>query len=94
MKTEVTVLVSKEAYELSKGIVKFIGTIKKEVEDNEGWSMIDDLPGILTALPDLISALDGAMSIPEEINEDRGAFARAMVLGLSDIADLFVKKGE
>lgn len=93
MKMKVEVEVSKESYELASGLAKFMAAVKKEIEDNGGWSATDDVPGIIAAsVTELLPAMDGVMSIAAEIEEDKTAFAKGVALGLSEIVEIFVSK--
>jgi len=90
MKMKVEVEISKESYELSHGIAKFIAAVKKEIADNGGWSMTDDIPGIIAAaVADLIPAMDGVMSISDEMAEDKVAFTKGLLLGMSELVSVF-----
>ncbi len=91
-KISVQIEVTKEVYELASGLAKFVAVVKKEVSDNGGWSMGDDLPAIVQeTISGLLPALQGMDKIKDEIAGDKVAFTRGLVVGLADIAEIFVK---
>jgi len=93
MKVEVEV--SDSAYAVASGVAKFVAAIVAEVKDNGGWDAGDDLPGIMTSsITDLLPAITAATDLGEELEENKVAFYKSMMIGLSDIADVFVKKEE
>lgn len=95
MKLEVTAEVAKESYELASGLAKFAAVVKKEVDDNGGWEMGDDLPGVIqAAVSELLPALDGVTKLSSEIKEDKVAFAKGVLLGLSELVEVFVPSEE
>lgn len=93
MKVEVEV--SKEGYELITGIASAIKKIKMEVDDNGGWDMADDLSGIIAAaVTDLLPALEGSMKIKEEFENDRTALMKGIILGSTELVEVFIPKKE
>jgi len=91
MKTIVEVEVSKEGYELVSGLSKFIAAAKKEVEDNDGFSLIDDIAGITAAFGEFVlPALTGVTEIGKEIEEDKTAFAKGVALGITELVEVFI----
>ena len=93
MKVEVEV--AKEPYELAQGLAKFVAAVKAEIEDNGGWSSVDDLPGVISAaVTELLPAVQGMAEVPEEMRGDPVSFGKGLALGLADLAQVFVSKGE
>lgn len=93
MLQKVEIEVSKEMYELGKGLTDFVAAVKKELDDNGGWDAADDLPGVISAaVMSLLPAMEGVSNISLELEEDKAAFARAVLVSLSGIADVFTKK--
>jgi hypothetical protein len=75
-KVNVQVEVSKELFEVGKGLADFAKHLKAAVAD--GWQIGSDLPAVLTAvMADLVPALQGVDKIPAEFAEDKMAFANA-----------------
>jgi hypothetical protein len=91
-KVSVQMEVAKEIYELTQGISSFIALAKKEIDDNGGWSLGDDLPGLITAAAPLLQAIKGIDKIKDELAEDKVAFVKGLVAGIADLAEIFTKK--
>ena len=89
-KISLQVEVSKETYELGKGIAEFVEAMKVALAN--GWQPMDDLPVALKAtVTKLVPAIKGVDGIPQEITNDKTAFVRALALSMADIAEPFVK---
>lgn len=85
--------VSKEAYELGKGVVDLVAAVKVALAD--GWDMSQDLPVILSAaLSSLLPAVQGVDKLGDEFKEDPAAFSKAFALAGADLAGVFLKKKE
>lgn len=83
------VRVNKAADEFSQGLVKFVGDLKKALDD--GWQPGQDIPAILSAtLADLMPALKDLKDLGPGLNEDLSAFIRSFECGAHDMAFLFV----
>ncbi len=66
----------KEAAELAQGLAAFAATAVKAIKD--GWAPGTDIPLIITAaIGDLGPAMAGIANLPEELKEDKAAFAAA-----------------
>lgn len=90
MVQDVTVKVSKEAYELGEGLKKFVLSIKGALAD--GWQPGQDIPVVLTAaLSDLVPAVQGVEKVKEEVKEDLEAFVSALVLPAKEMAFALAK---
>jgi len=83
MKVSVEIEVSKEAYELGSGAARFIKAVKDALAD--GWETGQDLPLVVSALFAEMAAIEGVDQLDDEYKEDPAAFAKAVMLGLSDI---------
>jgi len=89
----IEVEVSQKAYALVKGFSSFIKKVKEEVQDNEGFSAVDDLPGILgAAVTDLVPAFDGITTIGEDFKSNKKAFIRGVLIGLDELVQIFVEE--
>lgn len=89
MKIKVEVEVSKEAYELGQGLAVFIKAAKQAL--NDGFQPGQDLPALMmSAMNDLLPAVQGLDQIEAEIKEDGQAFRQAVALGLSGISEIFL----
>lgn len=84
---EIKLKVAKEAFELSDAIADFVIVAMKEVKDNAGWSVIDDLPAIGVALVAMLPALNGATLIGAEMKENPVQFAAAWSVAGMKIAE-------
>lgn len=83
--------VSKEAYELGKGLSALMINIKKSLAD--GFQPGSDLPAIVTgSLSSLFSAVQGAEKIGSEASEDAEKFSDAIYCGLKPGIFALVKK--
>lgn len=92
-KLDVTVQVSKEAYELGQGVVGIVAAVKKALDD--GWDLSEDLPSIVTAaVAEVGPMVEGLDQLDDEFGADPGAFAKALGLGVADVADLFLAKDQ
>lgn len=84
---EVTAEVSKEGYELGQGLVKFSDAIVKALKD--GWQPGQDLPIVmLSALHDLVPALEGAQLIAKELGEDTAGLVRGLGITCGDLVEV------
>jgi len=80
--------VSKEAYELAQGLVKFVGAVKAALKD--GWQLGSDMPVVVAAaFSELVPAINGATEIPAEYKEDPAAFVNAFVASSGDLVKVF-----
>jgi hypothetical protein len=87
-KIDVSVSVSKEAYELGQGVAGFVGALKVALEN--GWQTGEDLPAVVTAaISNLVPALEGVSKVGDELKEDKAAFAKALGLSTADIIGKF-----
>lgn len=85
----VSVEASKEAYELGQGLVKFVAAVKKSLEN--GWQPGADVSAIMvSAIGDLVPAMDGVTLLDEELKENPAAFVAAFGLAFKDLAKVFV----
>ena len=83
--------VSKEAYELAQGLVKFSAAVKTAMAD--GWQMGQDLPVVIAAaMGDLMPAMQGVDKLGEELGENKIAFAKAFAMSGFDFAEMLAKK--
>ena len=89
-KIKVEVEVSKEAYELGQGVVNLLEVIKKALVD--GWDLGVDLPAILVAAVQQLSAVEGIDKLGEEYDEDLAAFSKAFGLSLADAVKAWKQK--
>lgn len=77
-KMKVEVEVSKETYELGKGVAAFVEAVKASQKD--GWQTGADVPAVITAaIADLVPAMDGMSKVKDEV-ADKVAFANACAL--------------
>jgi hypothetical protein len=84
MKIKIDVEVSKESYELSKGIADLIASIKLAVAD--GWQPGKDIPLIISeVIGRLVPALQGVEKIKDEIKEDKEAAILALLLPVVEV---------
>lgn len=82
---QVPVSVEAKTYELSQALVKFTGAIKQALAD--GWQPGSDIPLILSAaFVDLVPVIKDIGAFPDEIKEDKVAFAMSWVLSAKDFA--------
>lgn len=89
-KVKVELEVAKEAHELVQGVIELIKAVKEAMKD--GFQVGQDLPVIVAAaVQKLPPAIEGVDKLGEELKEP-GAFAKAMVIGASDLVEVFVKK--
>lgn len=83
------VQVSKETYELARGLANIVAASKLAL--NDGWQPGQDIPAILaSSVAELGTMVQGMDQIDDEIKEDAKAFADALYLGLRDIPFLFI----
>jgi hypothetical protein len=82
-KIQVTVEVTKEMYELGKGVAVIVDAVMAAVKD--GFQPGQDLPVIAVKAFGEMAAIEGIDKIGAEMKEDPAAFATAMGLTLSDI---------
>lgn len=88
---EVSVKVTKEAYELSVGLKKFVLDVKQALSD--GWQPGQDLPVVMqAAVMDLVPAVQGLESLGAEQKEDLEAFVTALSLPMKELAFSLLKK--
>ena len=91
----VEVEVSEKSYRLVKGFSGFIKKVKTEVQDNEGFSALDDLPGIFSAaVSDLVPAMEGITTIGEDFRANKKAFIRGVLVGLDELVAIFVEEDQ
>jgi hypothetical protein len=77
-KMKVEVEVSKETYELGKGVADFVAAVKQSQKD--GWQVGSDVPALITAaMANLLPAMDGMSKVKDEM-ADKAAFANACAL--------------
>lgn len=85
----VPVTVSKEAYELGQGVVKFVAALKGALSN--GFQPGQDIPIVVAAaITELIPAMDGVQLMADELKTDQVAFASAFVLSAKDLVKVFV----
>lgn len=90
---EVKVEVADHAYKFSSGLAKAIKKIVVEIEDNGGFNVGDDLAGIVSvALTDLVPALTHIAELKQEAKNDKIEFYKGILLGVSDLVEVFVEK--
>lgn len=91
-KLEVKLEVSKEIYELGKGLGDFVTAIKGALDD--GWQAEQDLPVLLTeAITKLAPAVQGIELIDDEWAEDKEAAIQAILVSLMPaLFDVMAKK--
>lgn len=88
---EVSVKVTKEAYELADGLKKFVLDIKGALAD--GWQPGADLPVVLSAaLADLVPAVQGVEKLGDEAKADVQGFINGLVLPAEALAVALLKK--
>jgi hypothetical protein len=93
-KKNVTIEVSKEAYELSEGLANFAEAVVNEIRDNGGWDMGDDLPAVISAaVTDLIPAIQGFQDISKEFQDDKKALLMGVMVNLGKMAGIFLDTG-
>ncbi len=83
MLVDVTVQVSKETYELSKGVAELTKAVKLALKD--GFQVGQDIPPIITAAIQQLAAIEGVELIDDEMKENPEAFAKAVALGLGEV---------
>jgi hypothetical protein len=89
MKLKINVEVSKESYELSKGVGDLVLAIKACVQD--GWQPGRDIPIIVSEIIGrLVPALQGVDKIKEEFAEDKGAAVLALTLPLVEVVNSLI----
>jgi len=87
-KVVVSVEVSKEAYELGQGVVKFALAVKESLAN--GWQLGEDMPIVIAAaFSELVPAISGVSQIGDEFKEDPAAFAQAFALAGGELAKMF-----
>lgn len=85
----VTTEVSKETYELAKGLIGFVGAMKDKLTDGVG---VDDLPAALSAfITHIPPALDGADSVMDELKANPAAFIAAWLTAGLDLYEILTK---
>lgn len=85
----VSVAVSKEAYELGQGLVKFASALKGALAN--GFQPGQDIPVVVAAaITELIPAMDGVQLLSDEVKQDPVAFASAFALSAKDLVKVFV----
>ena len=88
---EVSVKVTKEAYELADGLRKFVLDIKGALAD--GWQPGQDLPVVSSAaMADLVPAVQGVDKLGEESKADLLGFINGLVLPAEALAVALLKK--
>lgn len=93
MKVEVKLQVSKEAYELGKGLKDLVLNVKKALSD--GWQPGQDLPVVIQAVVmDLVPAVQGIEKLDSESKEDLEAFVMAFLVPAKELAFNLLKKDE
>lgn len=90
-KQQVTVEVSKEAYELAQAL--FAVALKTKEALKDGWNPLTDVPAvILEAIRVLPGALGGLDQLDDEFKEDPSAFLNAFSLTADQFVGEFLKK--
>lgn len=90
-KLKIEVEVAKEVYELGVGISQVVKAVKEALDN--GWQMGEDLPLVLSAvISHLVPAVQGIDKISDELKEDPSAFAKGVVIPVSDAVASFLKK--
>ena len=90
-KVAVNLQLSKESYELSKGVADLINAIKTAVED--GWQPGKDIPVIMTeVIARLVPALAGVEKIVEEFKLEPVDSSLAISIPLVQVISSFLKK--
>ena len=85
-KKEITIEVSKEAYELAEGMANFVGVVRHQLSD--GWNSEEDFPAIISAaMSNLVQAIEGLTELDDEWREDRAATVRAFALAGSKFGE-------
>jgi len=90
LKTEVVLVVPKETHEFAEGIAVFVAALAKEIKDNGGFAVGDDLPGIAAAAIALVPAIHGAMSLGADFHEDPVGFSTCWALAGAKIASTII----
>lgn len=86
------VLVCESSQKLRKGLVAFIDVAISQVNDNGGWSTLDDLPQIgISAVADLLPALGDIQKLKADFKANPEAVLHDLGLLVADIAHLLVK---
>lgn len=89
-KIQVSVDVTKEAYELGQGLVQFSSHLRAALLD--GWQPGKDLPVVLSAaLADLVPAFQGVEALGVESKESEEAFVTAFLLSGKQLVYVFKK---
>ena len=89
-KVTVQVECSKETVELGQGLAKFVEAVKKAIDD--GWQPFTDLPAVVTAaVSSLVPAMVGVEKVKAEFEEDKAAFANAVMVTGSAIVGAVAK---
>lgn len=82
--------VTKEAFELSSGLKKFVLDIKKALAD--GWQPGTDLPVVMqAAIMDLVPAVQGLENLGAEKKEDSEAFVTGLLLPMKELGFALLK---
>lgn len=93
MKVNVQLQLSKEAYELSKGLADLVVAIKACVAD--GWQPGQDIPVIISeVIGKLVPALAGTEKLPEEFKVDPYASSLAIAIPLIEMIGKLIKPKE
>lgn len=84
MKKEVSVSVEQSAYEVVVGLSKIAGAVKVAMAD--GFQPAQDLPAIvMEAVKDLPGVMAALPSIQGDLDEDKEAFVKGVVLGAFEL---------
>lgn len=82
-KIKIETEVSKEAYELSQGLVRLVGAVRKSLAD--GWQTGEDLPAIVAAaMSEVGRMVEGITLLDDEFAEDPAAFTKAFGVSIAD----------
>lgn len=84
MKQDVSVSVSKSAYDLGQGVSAFLLAVKAAGAD--GYTAADIPAVMMGAYSDLFSKMSDLAGLKSELEEDKVAFLRAWVLSGMDVA--------
>lgn len=92
LKVERALSVPKETDDFTDGLAVFVVTTIKEIKDNGGFSVGDDLPGVAVAAMALVPHLTAAMSMGVEMKEDVAGFLACWALAGAKIAGALLEK--
>jgi urease gamma subunit len=91
-KIEKTVQVSKELNDVGKAVA---AVVRKAVEvTRDGYQASDLMPIMATVVSELVTAVDGAQQIPDEVKEDLNASIYAVEIPIREVVQEWLQPVE